>query len=198
MLNYFCLRLAIRMVNPTRDPDAAAYNPRLSQLLSRRTFWELHHYARPNAVKLVAKCSKHWAAAWIMGAFVPGDEAIAPHKGKGPTRMYIPCKPHVTGVERNVLANATAPYVRDMYIYKAKCKVRGASRHKCAGRFTAGKITNHWADQLPRDTALVCDTFFGSHKAVDSLAGRRLPFLFLVLQNTKGVHAAGQRLKEGV
>ena len=95
--NYFCLRLALGLVNPTRiddiwDPDAAAYNPRLSQLLSRRKLWELQRYVRPNVVKLVAKCSQHWAAAWIMGAFVAGDEAIAPHKGKGPMRMYIPRK----------------------------------------------------------------------------------------------------------
>ena len=34
--NYFCMRLALGMVNPSRiddiwDPDAAAYNPRLSR-----------------------------------------------------------------------------------------------------------------------------------------------------------------------
>ena len=76
------------MVNPTRiddiwDPDAAAYNPHLSRLPSRRKFWELHCYVRPNVVQLVAKCSKHWAAAWIMGAFVAGDEAIAHTRGRG-------------------------------------------------------------------------------------------------------------------
>ena len=200
--NYFCMRLALGMVNPTRiddiwDPDAAAYNPRLSRLLSRRKFWELHRYARPNVVELVAKCSKHWAAAWIVGAFVAGDEAIAPHKGKGPMRMYIPRKPHATGIKLYVLADATAPYVLDMYIYKGKCRLRGARRYKCAGRFTASEITNYWADQLPRDTTLVCDSFFGSHKTADSLASRGIPFLFLVPKNTKGVPAAGQGLKEG-
>ena len=40
--NYFCLWLALGMVSPTRiddiwDPDAAAYKPRLSQLLSSAT-----------------------------------------------------------------------------------------------------------------------------------------------------------------
>ena len=63
----------------------------------------------------MAECSKHWAAAWIMGAFVAGDEAIAPHKGKGPMRMYISRKPHAIGVKLCVLADATAPYV--LYYY---------------------------------------------------------------------------------
>ena len=44
----------------------------------------------------------------------------------------------------------------------------------------------------------MCDSFFGGHKTADSLASRRVPFLFLVPKNTKGVPAAGQRLKEGV
>ena len=131
-------------------------------------------------VQLVAKCSKQWAAAWIMGAFVAGDEAIAPHKGKGPTRMYIPCKPHATGGKLYVLADSTAPYVLDMYIYNGKCRLRGARRYKCAGRSTASEITNYWANQLPPDTTLVCDSFFESHKTADSLASRRVPFLFLV------------------
>ena len=91
----------------------------------------------------MAKCSKHWAAAWIMGAFVAGDEAIAPHKGKGPMRMYIPRKPHATGVKLYVLADATTPYMLDMYIYKCKCRLRGARRYKCAGLFIASEITNY-------------------------------------------------------
>ena len=53
--NYFCLRLALGMVNPTQiddmwDPNAAAYNPRLSRLLSRCKIWERHRYAQPNVV----------------------------------------------------------------------------------------------------------------------------------------------------
>ena len=43
----------------------------------------------------------------------------------------------------------------------------------------------------------MCDSFFGSHKTADSLAGRRVTFLFLRTKNTKGVPAAGQRLSEG-
>ena len=47
--NYFCLWLALGMVNLTRiddiwDPDAAAYNPCLSRL---RKFWELHAMRDP-------------------------------------------------------------------------------------------------------------------------------------------------------
>ena len=142
----------------------------------------------------MAKCSKHWAAAWIMVAFVACDEAIAPHKGKGPMRMYTPRKHHVTGVQLYVLVDATAPYVLDMYIYKGKCRLRLARRYKCAGPFMAKEITNYWADQLPRDTTLVCDSFFGSHKTADNVASRRVPFLFLGPKNTKGVPAAGKRI----
>ena len=123
-------------------------------------------------VQLVAKCSKHCAAAWILGAFVTGDKAITPHKGA--KRMYIPREPHATGVKLYVLADFTTRYVLDMYIYKDTCKLRGACRYKRAGRFRASEITNCWVDQLPRDTTLVCDSFFGSHKKADSLASRRV------------------------
>ena len=95
-------------------------------------------------------------------------------------RMYIPRKPHAIGVKLCVLADSTTPYVIDMYIYKGKCRLRGARRYKCASHFTASEITNCWANQLPRDTILVCDSFFGSHKTADSLASRWVPFLFLV------------------
>ena len=53
-----------------------------------------------------------------------GDEAIAPHKGKGPMRMYIPRKPNATRLKLYVLADSTVPYVVDMYIYKGKCRLR--------------------------------------------------------------------------
>ena len=190
------------MVNATRiddirDPGVAAYNPRRKRPLSRRQFCELHRYAPPNVVQLVAKCSTHWAAAWIMRAFVTDDEAIAPHKGKGPMRMYIPRKLHATGVKLYVLADYTAPYVLNIYVYKGKCRLGRACRYKCAGRFTASEITNYGADQLPKDTTLMCDSFFQSHKTADSLASRRVPFPFLVPKNTKGVPAAGQPLAGG-
>ena len=106
-----------------------------------------------------------------MGAFVAADEAIAPHKGKGPMRMYIPRIPHALGVKLYVLVvDATTPYVLDMYIYKGKCRLPGARRYECAGRFKASEITNYWADQLPRDTTLVCASFFGSHKMADTIS----------------------------
>ena len=112
--NYVSFRMALGMVNPLRiddiwDPDALAYNPQLSKLISRKKFWEVHRYARPNVAKLLARCNKQWADAWVVGAFVAGNEAIAPHKGKGPMRMFIPWKPHATGVKLYVLANSTAP-----------------------------------------------------------------------------------------
>ena len=62
---------------------------------------------------------------------------------------------------------------------------------------TTSEMTNYGADRLQGDTTLLCDSFFGSHKTADSLASRRVPFLFLVPENTKGVPAAGQQLAEG-
>ena len=118
--SYVSFRMALGMVNPLRiddiwDPDALAYNLRLSKPISRKKFWEVHRYARPNVAKLLARCNKQWADAWVVGAFMAGDEAIAPHKGKGPMHMFIPRKPHATGVKLDVLADSTAPYVVDMY-----------------------------------------------------------------------------------
>ena len=96
------------------DPDALAYNPRLSKLIIRKKLWEVHRYARPNVAKLLARCNKQWVDALVVGAFVAGNEAIAPHNRKGPMQMFISRKPHATGVTLYVLADSTAPYVVDM------------------------------------------------------------------------------------
>ena len=77
-----------------------------------------------------------------------GDEAIAPHKGKGPMRMFIPHKPHATGV-KYVLADSSAPYVVDMYMYQGKCHIRGARKYGCVGRYTSREVVNHWVEQVP-------------------------------------------------
>ena len=110
--------MALGMVNPLRmdgswDPDAVAYNPRLSKIMSRQKFYKIHRYTRPNVTvaRLLAWCNEQWAAAWVLGAFVAGNEAIAPHKEKGPMSMFIPRKLHATGVKLYMLADWTAPYV---------------------------------------------------------------------------------------
>ena len=147
--------------------------------------------------KLLARCNKQWADAWVVGAFVAGDEAIAPHKGKGPMRMFIPQKPHATGVKLYVLADSTAPYVVDMYMYQGKCPIRGVRKYGCVGRYTSREVVNHWGQQVPRNTTLVCDSFFRSHRTADSLANRKVGYLFLMPKDTKGVSEAGARLPEG-
>ena len=119
-----------------------------------------------------------------MGAFVAGDEAIAPHKGKGQMGMFIPCKPHATGVE--------------LYVLTDLCHIRGARKYGCVGRYTSREVVNHWAEQVPSQTTLVCDSFFGSHRTADNLANRKVGFLFLVPKDTQGVPEAGAQLPEGV
>ena len=116
--------MALGMVNPPRidnirDPYALAYNLRLSKLINRKKFWDAHLHARPNVAKLLAKCNRRCGDAWVVGAFVAGDKAIAPQRGKGPIRMLIPREPRATGVKLNVWADSTAPYVVDMYMYQA-------------------------------------------------------------------------------
>ena len=54
----------------------------------------------------------------MVGAFVSGDQAIAPHNGKGPMQMFIPRKPHATEVNLYVLTHSNAPYVVDMCMYQ--------------------------------------------------------------------------------
>ena len=58
-VNYLDFPMVLGMVNPLRiddvwDPDAVAYNPRLSRIISRRKFWEIHQYAR----RLLARCNE--------------------------------------------------------------------------------------------------------------------------------------------
>ena len=174
--NYISFRMAVGMITPLRindiwDPDALAHNPRLSKLISRKNFWEVHRYARPNVAKLLARCNKQWADAWVVGAFVAGDKAVAPSTGKGPMRMFIPRKPRATGVKLYVVADSTAPYVVDMYMYQGKCHVRGARKYGCVGRYTSREVVNHGGG-VPQNTTLVWDRFFGNHRTADSLANR--------------------------
>ena len=128
LVNYFRCRIALAMVRPLRtddigDSDAVAYNPQLSRITGRRKFWEIHWYTTPNVARLLARCNEQWSAAGVSGAFVAGDEAIAPHKRKGPMRMFIPRKPHVTGVKLYVLADCTTSYVVDMHMYHRNCRI---------------------------------------------------------------------------
>ena len=56
---------------------------------------------------------------------------------------------------------------------------------------------NHWGEHVPKNTTLVRDSFFGSHRMADSLANRKVGYLFLVPKDTKGVSEAAGRLPEG-
>ena len=47
-------------------------------------------------------------------------------------------------------------------------------------RYTSRKVVNHWGEQVPKNTTLVCDSFFGSHRTADNLANRKVAYLFLV------------------
>ena len=111
--------------------------------------------------------------------------------------MFIPRKPHATGVKLYVLADSTAPYVVDMYMYQGKCHIRGARKYACVGRYTSREVVNYWGEQVPKNTTLVCDSFFGSHRTADSLANRQVGYLSLVPKDTKGVTEAAGQLPEG-
>ena len=82
-------------------------------------------------------------------------------------------------------------------MYWANCHVRGARKYGCVGRYMSREVVDHWAEQVPKNTTLVCDSFFGSHSTADSLANRKEGYLFLVPKDTKGVPEAGARLPEG-
>ena len=83
-------------------------------------------------------------------------------------------------------------------MYHGKCDIRGAGKYGRVGCYTSPEVMSHWAQQVPRKTTLVCDSFFGSHKTADSLANRKVGFLFLVPKDTKGVPEVGAQLPEGV
>ena len=61
----------------------------------------------------------------------------------------------------------------------------------------AREKVHRWVDLLPSRTALVCDSYFGSHAVANQLARRQHPFLFLTRRDQEGVAAAGDSLLPG-
>ena len=60
-----------------------------------------------------------------------------------------------------------------------------------AGPRTAREMVHRWADLLPTRTAIVCDSYFGSHLVANQMAQRQQPFLFLCKRDQEGVSLAG-------
>ena len=131
---------------------------------------------------------------------VCGDEAIVPHTGSNWHGLVqcIACKPHSTGIKLYVLCDNTYSYVFYVFLYTGR---RGRIRQTgtCAGNLDAKGIVWWWALQVPRETVLVADSFFGSHGLAEYFASVNRPFLMLSKRNKKdeALTHAKQRLAEG-
>ena len=109
-------------------------------------------------------------------------------------RMFIPRKPHSTGIKLFVLTDSVHRFVTDIFLYAGRRVRIFQGRENVAGPRTARQMVHRW---VPSRTALVCGSYFGSHAVAHQLARRQHPFLFLTRWDHEGVAAAGDSLLPG-
>ena len=112
-------------------------------------------------------------------------------------RLFIARKPHSTGIKLFVVADLVHPFVTDIFLYAGKRVRIFRGRENVPGPGTGWKMVHKWVELLPPRTALVCDSYFGSHAVAHQLARRQHPFLFLTRRDQEGVAAAGDSLLPG-
>ena len=188
-----------RTVDDVWHPTSLCHHKGLASLLSRQEYYSIHRHSNCSSADLLEAINAHWSQLWVWGWAAARDESIVPHKGKraGPMRMFIPRKPHSTGINLFVLADSVHPFVADIFLYAGKRVRIFQGRENVAGPRTAREMVHRWVDLLPPRTALVCDSYFGSHAVAHQLARRQHPFLFLTTWDHEGVAAAGDPLFPG-
>ena len=116
-------------------------------------------------------------------------------KRAGPMRQFIPRKPHSTGIKLYVLGDSVHPFITDVFLYAGKRVRIFREREQVVGPRTAREMVHRWVDLLPNHTAIVCDSYLGSHMVANQIARRRHPFLFLCKRDQEGVSLAGDVLR---
>ena len=201
---YILFRVMLGMWRPRRvddvwHPTSLCHHEGPASLLSRQEYYSIHRHSNCSSADLLEAINAHWSQLWVWGWAAAGDESIVPHKGKraGPIRMFIPRKSHSTGIKRFVLSDSVHPFVTDIILHAGKRVRIFQGRENVAGPRTAREMVHRWVDLLPSRTALVCDSYFGSHAVAHQLARRQHPFLFLTRRDQEGVAAAGDLILPG-
>ena len=205
LTNYILFRVMLWMWRPRRvddvwHPTALCAHKGLASLLTREEYYKIHRLSNCGTAELLEAINAHWSSLWVWGWAAAGDESIVPHKGKraGPMRQFIPRKPHSTGIKLYVLGDSVHPFITDIFLYAGK-RVRVFRDYpQVAGPRTAREMVHRWADLLPTRTAIVCDSYFGSHLVANQMAQRQQPFLFLCKRDQEGVSLAGDSMRPSI
>ena len=205
LTNYILFRVMLGMWRPRRvddvwHPTALCAHKGLASLLTREEYYEIHRLSNCGTAELLEAINAHWSSLWVWGWAAAVDESIVPHKGKraGPMRQFIPRKPHSTGIKLYVLGDSVHPFITDIFLYAGK-RVRVFRDHpQVAGPRTAREMVHRWADLLPTRTAIVCDSYFGSHLVANQMTQRQQPFLFLCKRDQEGVSLAGDSMRPSI
>ena len=205
LTNYILFTVMLGMWRPRRvddvwHPTALCAHKGLASLLTREEYYQIHRLSNCGTAELLEAINAHWSSLWVWGWAAAGDESIVPHKGKraGPMRQFIPRKPHSTGIKLYVLGDSVHPFITDIFLYAGK-RVRVFRDHpQVAGPRTAREMVHRWADLLPTRTAIVCDSYFGSHLVANQMAQRQQPFLFLCKRDQEGVSLAGDSMRPSI
>ena len=110
-------------------------------------------------------------------------------------RQFIPRKSHSTHIKLYVLGDRVHPFISDIFLYAGKRFRVFWDQPEVARPRTARDMVHQWADVLPTRTAVVCDSYFGSHLVANQMAQRQHPFLFLCKRDEEGVSLAGDGMR---
>ena len=162
--------------------------------------YRVNRLLRTDVTDLVEECNATWLSAWEIWGLVCGDEAVIPHTRSNwhGLRQYIARKPHSTGIKLHGLCHNTYRHVFDAYLYTCRLG-RNCRTWTCAGYLDAKGIMRGWVLQVPVETVLVADSFFGSHRLAQYFASVNGPFLIVSKYNNQdeALMGAKQGLAEG-
>lgn len=199
LLRYILFRVGVGMLRPRTVDDIWAsgtlhHSPYLASFLPRKKYYAIHRMSAYDVPPVLQLLSETWSGSWEWGCFAAGDEILVPHKGKkaGGMRQFIPRKPHPTGIKLYALCDGTSAYCADVYLYMGK--QRNPSTSPWAGSKSPSEMVLRWHTLLPEKTALVADTYFGSHQMAEALSEAGRPFIMLIKRSDEMVAELAQDL----
>ena len=204
LTNYILFCIMPGMWRPRRVDDVWHATPfcaqeGLASLFTREEYCKIHRVSNCGTADLLEAVNAH-SSSVVWGWAAAGDESIVPHKGKraGPMRQFNPRNPYSTGITLFVLGDSVHPFIAEIFFYASK-RVRVCRDHpQVAGPRTAREMVHQWMDLLPTRTAIVCDSYFGSHLVANQMAQRQHPFLFLCKRDQEGVSVAGDGMRPSI
>jgi hypothetical protein len=146
LLRYAALQIGLGLARPIRERalwhkgNPIGANPYLAGLMGQVQFRRVMRHMNFPVDQAIADLSVAFKAAWEASGFLSGDETIVPHRGRKSVaiRVYVPRKPHPTGIKLFLVADAEGWYTYDILLYTRKLAM-GRPNRNC-GNFTPDDV----------------------------------------------------------